>query len=249
MGPVEGASSSDGQGVDFWSWLRRLFTREPSVASQVADTQATALGGSTIPAGQGGGYVSGQVANTAAGIGGASAPAAGGGASGTAASTSGFTWADAASGGSALIDAYQRNRNAARDREVSMQELQMHETQGAEENLQARERLRLDQQVAERDAEERDYRSALIGAIGRNTQDVSFDRTGFQSNVPTLSFSGGLRPSVVGEQGRANATLMETAASRRLANPEARTTLPPMERIRFWDPAAERAAQSRGGHR
>ena len=75
------------------------------------------------------------------------------------------------------------------------------------------------------------YKDALKASLARNMQDVSFGPR--PKGVPTMSFSGGSRPSAIGEGGRKAAEIMENQALQRLLNPEARVAMSPLERVKM----------------
>ena len=100
-----------------------------------------------------------------------------------------------------------------------------------ENALVNRGHLELNQNQDLRTAEQDNYKKALMSALAMNMQDAKFDRSGFRSNVPNISFSGGARPSALGEQGREAASLLNNQALQRLmAGPQQPTELPALER-------------------
>jgi hypothetical protein len=60
------------------------------------------------------------------------------------------------------------------------------------------------------------YNNAMRSALAANMKDVSFNRGGFKTAVPNLSFSGGARPSALGPQGREAAGTMNNMALQKL---------------------------------
>jgi hypothetical protein len=101
-------------------------------------------------------------------------------------------------------------------------------------------RRRGDDRTAMNDA----YLNALRSAIASNMQDVSFDRSGFKSDVADVRFSGGTRPSALGPQGRQAAEAMNARALRQLMEGPAEhtaITTPTMQEPKeagFWEKLA-----------
>lgn len=89
-----------------------------------------------------------------------------------------------------------------------------------------RAQIQIQQQAAAEREQADAYRKALLAAMALNMQDATIDRSRFQSNVPTISIGGGLRPSVLGEQGRRAASVLSEQAQRRLENPTQAEPLP-----------------------
>ena len=89
-----------------------------------------------------------------------------------------------------------------------------------------RAQIQIQQQAAAEREQADAYRKALLAAMALNMQDATFDRSRFQSNVPTISIGGGLRPSALGEQGRRAASVLSQQAQTRLENPTKAEPLP-----------------------
>jgi hypothetical protein len=104
----------------------------------------------------------------------------------------------------------------------------------------ATEGQRVQLQIQQQEAAQREqadaYRKALLGALGSNIQDVSLDRSGFHSDIPTISFQGGLRPSALGQTGRDAASVLERQAMTRLMTPTTPEALPTYEAPTLSEP-------------
>ncbi len=88
---------------------------------------------------------------------------------------------------------------------------------------QARAALELQQREEQRAAQQNAYRQARTSAAHLNMQDASINRP---RSVPNVSFSGGLRPSMYGAEGREAAEALNAMALRALLNPEPMRQLP-----------------------
>lgn len=102
--------------------------------------------------------------------------------------------------------------NARASNKTEREQMVRSDAQMAEQNAIARDRLALDQQEAARKAQEEAIRQGLQSALMMNMRDASFDRSGFRTPVANISFSGGSRPSAIGEQGQQLAQLMNQRA-------------------------------------
>lgn len=80
-----------------------------------------------------------------------------------------------------------------------------------------REKLALDQSQLQRAAENDAIRNMMRASLLNSAQDVSIDRSGFRSRVPNVSFSGGARPSAIGNASEI-AALMNDRAKATFAN-------------------------------
>lgn len=125
---------------------------------------------------------------------------------------------------------------AAKQRKLEREQLASQQGANFETAQQQRARLLMDQQTQERTLQTDAYRKALMGALGQNVQDVSFGagegpatRPNFNTNVPNVAFSGGLRPSALGTGGKEAAAALRAQAMQALLNPEARPTLDPYQ--------------------
>ena len=100
---------------------------------------------------------------------------------------------------------------------------------------------RVTQQIAQTDAAQRErndaFRAAIIGQLAANMGDVTFDRSRFRSPVADISFSGGLRPSAIGELGRTAGTEMSTRGLDRLQNPTEFVPLPEYQAPTLTEPS------------
>jgi hypothetical protein len=115
----------------------------------------------------------------------------------------------------------------------------------AERDLQQalleRAKLEMQQKDMVRDSRGQDARDAMRGALMKNVKDVSMNRP---SGVPMMQFSGGLRPSAMGEGGRQAGELLEQQAlASMLQGGDKFTTLPELKKTEltalpeanFWD--------------
>jgi hypothetical protein len=105
-----------------------------------------------------------------------------------------------------------------------------------------RARLQLEQQQQEQRAQSNAYQLALRSALGMNMQDVSFGGSGHRTTgsgqIPNMSFSGGMRPSALGMEGRETARVARSQAMQQLLTPQARPQLDPYNRIQIGDQQA-----------
>lgn len=101
---------------------------------------------------------------------------------------------------------------------------------------QQRALLEMKQREEQRIAQEQAYKLAMRSALAKNTQDAAFNTSGFHSNVPNISFSGGARPSALGPEGREAAAVMNNQAMQQLMGPPPLTTLPTQERFQQSEP-------------
>jgi hypothetical protein len=106
-----------------------------------------------------------------------------------------------------------------------------------ENALQGRAVLELKQREAAQLAEQEAFKSALRSALAMNMKDVSVDRSQFKSNVPTISFAGGARPSAIGPQGLEAAGAMNNLALQRLLSPPQDKELPAVEKFQQSEPS------------
>jgi hypothetical protein len=102
-------------------------------------------------------------------------------------------------------------------------------SQNYEQGLENRAALEMKQQQAGQEYQGSAYRQALLGALGKNLQDVSLG--GVPSDVPVVSFGGGLRPSAIGPEGRAAAALLNQKAMANLQAGMHNTPLPELEKF------------------
>lgn len=130
--------------------------------------------------------------------GGAAAPLAGKALAGTLIGAAGSALAGGA-------DAAASNREAKTQNLMVRDQLGMQGARDFENQQQYRAELQMKQLEAQRALEADAYRKALKSALALNMKDAAFDRP---SNVPTLRFSGGSRPSALGAEGAQAARLM-----------------------------------------
>ena len=113
--------------------------------------------------------------------------------------------------------------NSAKDRKVQREALAMQQNIAANQSQLDAANLRLTQRGDERTAQSDAYRKALMAALGAGTEDVGYSREG--------GFTGGLRPSALGEGGQAAAAALGPLAMNQLTNPELRPGLDAFQRI------------------
>ena len=156
------------------------------------------------------------------------------------------TIADVGRGVTGMAGAATENRGEANKEQLTRDSIAASAARDYENALQQRAKLVLDQQEAAQRESADAYKQALYSALAKNMQDVSFDRSGFRSNVPDIHFSGGSRPSALGEEGRQAAALMNNQALQRLMNPSKPAELPEVEKFTptapkeagFWESLA-----------
>jgi hypothetical protein len=127
---------------------------------------------------------------------------------------------------SGVTEGMTANRTEQDQRALAQDQMRM-QAAGMETSTQAtRAQIQMQQQEAAQREQADAYRKALLGQMAANMQDVSLDRSGFQSDIPTISFSGGMRPSVIGALGREAGSTLSTQALDRLQNPTQAEALP-----------------------
>lgn len=100
--------------------------------------------------------------------------------------------------------------------------------QGQEENAQqGRANLQINQKEAERAALNDAYKNAIRSALALNMQDSSV--VGLPKGVPNISFSGGMRPSAIGAEGKAAASALNNSAMQSLLHPDKSMELAPQQ--------------------
>lgn len=101
-----------------------------------------------------------------------------------------------------------------------------------------RARLDLDRREDDRAAEQTAFQNAIRSALAKNMQDAAFSRP---EGVPMIAFSGGARPSALGEEGREAAALMNNRAMQALMTgpsphtPLSDPTLLEPKKAGFWE--------------
>jgi hypothetical protein len=81
----------------------------------------------------------------------------------------------------------------------------------------------IDEEAAREKQQADAYAKARKSALAENVKDVNIDLSSLPGNVPTLHFTGGLRPSAYGPEGLAAAQTLNNQAMQQLTNP---TTFP-----------------------
>lgn len=136
-----------------------------------------------------------------------------------------------------MADAASKNRGEQDRLNINRDQLRLQGIQQAENAAEQRALLEMKQREEQRVAQDQAYKNALRSALAKNTQDASFDTSGFHSNVPRISFSGGARPSALGPEGREAASILNNQAMQTLMAPPALTTLPAQERFQRSEPS------------
>lgn len=137
---------------------------------------------------------------------------------------SGATAAANAAGNAAA--AREAGRQTQADQMINQDQQRLQATTARENAVQGRAGVEIDQRAEGRAATNDAYRNALLSALALNTRDVSATRP---SGVPTISFSGGARPSAIGSEGRLAASILNKRALDALENPRPLTDLPALE--------------------
>lgn len=119
----------------------------------------------------------------------------------------------------------RENQNAAAFNEAQFRQ---QEAARKENALQGRAGLDLKRREQGRDFENQAFRNALLGAYGKNVQDVSMVRP---KGIPTMSFTGGSRPSALGAEGRTAADAMYRKAMEHVLTGENYADLPGIESV------------------
>ena len=135
------------------------------------------------------------------------------------------TWAAVAGSLGAGMGAGRQEENAAR---VGQADFGQSEAQRVENALMNRGQLDLQQRQFGLTSQNNAYRNALLSSLMKNMKDVSMARP---EGIPTMSFSGGARPSAFGAEGKAAAEAMNRRAMEALINGEKFAELPGIERV------------------
>lgn len=130
-------------------------------------------------------------------------------------------------------DVAAQNRQIQNAQDVTRAGLQTSKDQLA---LQAKQELANEQAqaantaIAEEAAKEKQqadaYAKAMQGALGKNIQDVSIDTSQFKTAVPNIHFTGGVRPSAFGQEGRDASAALNNQAMQALLNPPSLPAVP-----------------------
>lgn len=116
----------------------------------------------------------------------------------------------------------------------------LQERAGHEQALENRAGIDLRRKADSREAQGDAYSKAMRGAYGMHVQDVHANRP---AGVPTIAFSGGMRPSAYGQEGRDASKTLNEQAMKALMDGEHFDALPEMERTQpaaykgpgFWE--------------
>lgn len=142
--------------------------------------------------------------------------------------------------GASMID--NMGKQASVNRQIQDQQRQEYAANAARYG-QAAVNAEISQRADQRAAQQAAYQNALRAAFASNAQDVNIDRSQFRSNVPTIRFSGGSRPSAIGPIGRQAAQLMAQQSLQQLQNPQPYMKLPNVafpepSKAGFWEKLA-----------
>lgn len=118
------------------------------------------------------------------------------------------------------------NRTEADNRALTQDQMRLSSAAMETSTEAQRAQLQMQQQEAQRREQADAYRKVLLGQMAQKMGDVSLDRSGFQSDVPAISFSGGLRPSVIGQAGREAGGVLSQQAGETLRTPSTYEPLP-----------------------
>lgn len=127
-----------------------------------------------------------------------------------------------------LAKGKEAGRAGQNDAAQARAEFALRQALGNENAVQGRARLDLESRELSRKFQNEDFRNALLGAYGKNVQDVSMVRP---KGIPTMSFTGGARPSALGAEGRTAADVMYRKAMEHVLTGENFDALPPIERV------------------
>lgn len=139
-----------------------------------------------------------------------------------------------------------QNRGEQDRQNLTRDQVRVQEQSNFDRAVMDRAALELKQREEQRAAQQTAYMSALKSALAKNVQDVSFDRSGFRSNVPTVRFAGGARPSAIGPEGREAASVMNNQALQQLMSPTpfapvqapSRVSMSEPSKASFWEKLA-----------
>ncbi len=140
----------------------------------------------------------------------------------------GIDWSQVANTGLGIAGALAQGRQGQRETDtgnIIARDNQGLAAQAQNQNAQAQAaQIQMQQKEAERAALNNAYKNALQSSLALNMRDASFNRP---DGVPTISLSGGARPSAIGAQGKQAAALMNAKALEALLNPDKLTPLTP----------------------
>lgn len=102
---------------------------------------------------------------------------------------------------------------------------------------QNQDALRLRMEQEKRESQNNAYRNALRGALAKNMQDASFDRSQLSSSIPVIKLGGSARPSAIGGDGREAGNVMNRQAMLELMNPST-PKLSEQKQAGFWEKLA-----------
>lgn len=128
----------------------------------------------------------------------------------------------------AMSDSAAANRGAATDVALTQDQQRLQGMRHNEDAVMGRADLELRRRDDTRTGTNNAFRNAVRAAIGKNIQDVSFARP---PGAEGRGMKGGLRPSALGEEGRAAMALMHDKAMRELMTDPQYSQLPEIERF------------------
>jgi hypothetical protein len=102
---------------------------------------------------------------------------------------------------------------------------------------QNQDALRLRMEQEKRESQNNAYRNALRGALAKNMQDASFDRSQLSPSIPVIKLGGGARPSAIGAEGRGAGDVLNRQAMLELMNPST-PKLSEQKQAGFWEKLA-----------
>lgn len=129
-----------------------------------------------------------------------------------------------------LAGARESGRQQANDATILQDQMRQRDIEARENATRDRARIEMDQTQQRRSSLNDAYKQALYSALTMNMKDASLNRP---EGIPTITMSGGLRPSAIGPQGREAAKILQGHAMRTLlAGGDEFSKLPDMERFR-----------------
>lgn len=139
-------------------------------------------------------------------------------------------WGGMARSGMDVAGSLEKGREAGRADEnkfnLTQDQTRMQAMSDKERAIVERAKLEMAQKQDQRTAQSDSFQKVLRGQLAHNLQDVGVNRP---YGVPTVEYSGGLRPSAIGEEGRNAGELLSKQAMLSLMNGEQFTPLPGME--------------------
>lgn len=189
-------------------------------APAVGSVGGTVIGGGGLGAVSAGAPAVGTVGGTTLGSGALSAPTAAGG---------GMDWGSIVRAGVDMgrgaLQSQVDGRTQQDSRALTQDQLRIIIAQQEAANQQARAQTQIQQQTAAQQEQNNAYQNAVRASMVQAAQDFRVDRSQFSSNVPTISFSPGMRTQL-GEGAQTAAATLGQQSQQRLENPSAQEALP-----------------------